>query len=113
MFKKLQNNSGYKIFKAHLEQTDVYFRAFFYLGYITYLDKVLDFNAPFSKGAFAEFMKDPDFLFSKIRLSIPDSAYIDLTDKRFNQLEQRSAEVKKYIDVKNALINKGVPINKV
>lgn len=110
MFKKLQNNSGYKVFKAHLEQTDVYFKAFFDLGYITYLDEVVDFNAPFSQGAFAEFMKDSKFLFSEIRLSIPDSAYIDLTGRKFNQLEKRSDEVKKYADVKNALISKGVPV---
>lgn len=110
MFKKLQNNSGYKVFKAHLEQTDIYFRTFFDLGYITYLDKVVDFKAPFSKGAFAEFMKDPDFLFSEIRSRIPDSAFKDLTGKSFNQLEQRSDEVKKYDDVKNALRKKGVPV---
>ena len=110
MFKNLQKNSGYKVFKAHLEQTDVYFKALFDLGYINYLDKVVNFVAPFSNGAFAELMKDPDFLFSEIKMSIPDSAYIDLTGRKFNQLEKRSDDVKKYADVKNALINKGVPV---
>lgn len=110
MFNNLQNNSGYKVFKAHLEQTDAYFKAFFDLGYIIYLDKVVNFVAPFSNGAFAEFMKDPDFLFSEIKMSIPDSAYKDLTGRTFNQLEKRYDDVKKYADVKNALINKGVPL---
>ena len=93
-----------------MEQTDVYFKALFDLGYIIYLDKVVNFVAPFSNGAFAELMKDPDFLFSEIKMSIPDSAYIDLTGRKFNQLEKRSDDVKKYADVKNALINKGVPV---
>ena len=34
----------------------------------------------------------------------------DLTGRKFNQLKKRSDDVKKYADVKNALINKGVPV---
>ena len=62
--------------------------------------------SPFSNGAFAELMKDPDFLFSEIKMSIPDSAYIDLTGRKFNQLEKRSDDVKKYASLMGVSYNR-------
>lgn len=111
MFKKLQNNSGYKVLKAHLDQTDIYFKIFFELGYISYLNDVIEFNSPFSQGAFAEFIKDNDFLFCEIQARIPDTAFKELTGRTFNGLEQRSDKVKKYDDVKKALLLKNPPLS--
>lgn len=112
LYEKLCKNHGYITLLSILKEADVYFRAFIKLGYMRIEKEIIKFNAPFSNKAFAEFVKDEDFLFFDIKGSIPDAVYKDLFHKTFHDLEQRESSSSKYPDVKKGLISCGVPKRK-